>query len=980
MYSVRRRTKRWPLCLFFNFLDVVAINSAVIYKAVKQDGGMARKDFIKQLALQLMRDALNMRNQAKNLSRDLQVLIQKHAGTSSLEGSAFGMEVWCHQESRFLGKKVVYKPMWEGSHTDRRKIISEDLSTEEITKSEIILMRLIQRESFSGHEDKKLQGFKLIVDSSGILRIKTKICRREDFANFRMPILLPSDHFLVSLLIRWNHETHGHAGLQTLLGILRENYWILRSRKTVKKIINQCIRCKRFTATPATVESTSLPEDRVRDAAVFEIVGVDLTGHLILKNKKKAWIVIFTWSSGSAEQEPGRPSIPSPTGGRISSENGNQKIILKENSKNRVHANPPAGVKDVNLAAARDVTLNLPAGTSSNGAARVLGNWADCIEDLSPGAEDDFNVVKTKNHQIRLQPLHHPPTAETPGAVADCIHRRDRYPRAQEIPTTRTHITEARAKQASSSEEHCAYLEHGPELQPFHYLRALDRLLGGTAGIIQISKVNGHQLLGLANRGLAERLINNGLEVEGTLLRAFPFRKRAERIKVSNLPFFVEDSAIINALRPFGRITSIAPKMMKAGPDTYTDGRREAFIVLHEGMTTERLPTRLDITIKGEAWPAYLSTGIKCSSCHGQGHRRANCPLLAGLANNTRTAPPTTPAGVPPPTTPAPPQRSAAQPPAPAPSGPAMEVCSAPPVARAVLHPSTPRPSPPAAPALSMEETPSAPPPVTPAPSLPTPGSREPAAPTPDVEMSIVEETFASSTSSAKNATRVDLDAFIEGHPSVSFAKTDALGLGREEVLDLLSSRTRAQRKGPLLSPPQCDALVGLIGQILDLRPGAASNLYKVLGQVKAELRTTPAVPPTPTLPAPRPARPTAPAPQVKESTPAMATPPPPPSVCMEDDSEPDYWTDMVDSVDELMRSPGSEPILQTFGACEFVDAARYPEVRECVLAELTPRRGRILAQFLDKLIERTLDSVPLIRRGLSEFRAALPFYDPDPP
>ncbi|UYV75521.1 hypothetical protein LAZ67_13000473 [Cordylochernes scorpioides] len=63
-----------------------------------------------------------------------------------------------------------------------------------------------------------------------------------------MPILLPSDHFLVSLLIRWNHETHGHAGLQTLLGILRENYWILRSRKTVKKIIDQCIHCKRFTA------------------------------------------------------------------------------------------------------------------------------------------------------------------------------------------------------------------------------------------------------------------------------------------------------------------------------------------------------------------------------------------------------------------------------------------------------------------------------------------------------------------------------------------------------------------------------------------------------------------------------------------------------------------------------------------------------------------------------------------------------------
>ncbi|UYV64723.1 hypothetical protein LAZ67_3001764 [Cordylochernes scorpioides] len=90
MYSVGRRTKRWPLCLFFKFLDVVAINSAVIYKAVKQDGGMARKYFIKQLALQLIGDALNMRNQAKYLSRDLQVLVQKHAGTSSLEAVGKG--------------------------------------------------------------------------------------------------------------------------------------------------------------------------------------------------------------------------------------------------------------------------------------------------------------------------------------------------------------------------------------------------------------------------------------------------------------------------------------------------------------------------------------------------------------------------------------------------------------------------------------------------------------------------------------------------------------------------------------------------------------------------------------------------------------------------------------------------------------------------------------------------------------------------
>ncbi|UYV81891.1 K02A2.6-like [Cordylochernes scorpioides] len=571
-------------------------------------------------------------------------------------------------------------------------------------------------------------------------------------------------------------------------------------------------------------------------------------------------------TSGAAGKEPGRPSIPSPTGGPKLQRDEIQKTISRENSENRENANPPAGVKDVNLAAARDVTLSLPASTSFNGAARVLGNWADCIEDLGPEADDAFTVVKGKK---RRRESTNSPTAAAPSSNIGGARTSRRpqssagsVPRAQEIRTTRAHISEARARQASSSEEHCVYLEHGPELQPFHYLRALDRMLGGTAGVIQVSKVNGHQLLGLANRGLAERLINEGLEVEGTLLRAFPFRKRAERIAVGNLPFFVEDSAIIKALGPYGRITSIAPKMMKAGPYTYTDGRREAFIVLHEGVTTERLPTRLNITIKGEAWPAYLSSGIK-------------------------SAPPASPAALPPTTTPAPPQRPTPQHSAPAPP---LEISGASP--RAAIHPAgAPQPSPTAPSASPTEETPPAPPPVIPDPSSQAPrdpASQEilgPANIAQDIEMTAVEESIPPSASSNKKCTRIDLAAFIKRNPSVSFAGTDALGLGREEVLDLLSSRTKAHKRGRHLTPPQSNALAGLVNQILNLRPGGDSNstIYKVLRQVLSELRTgTAAVPPATTLPAPRPAEPAPPAPQKRESTPAMATPPPPPSAQME--------------------------------------------------------------------------------------------------
>ncbi|UYV64768.1 hypothetical protein LAZ67_3001916, partial [Cordylochernes scorpioides] len=572
-------------------------------------------------------------------------------------------------------------------------------------------------------------------------------------------------------------------------------------------------------------------------------------------------------SPSKAVQKPVRHSVQDQTCAELSAKEDLQRKISNNLCAKQNYANPPTGVKDANLAAARgDVTTGSAAATSSNGAARVMGNWADYTEDQGPGEDDDFTVVKNKKRRRESpgSPAAAAPSSGTRGAGAT---RRPRSstgwaPRAEEVRTTRAHIAEARARQASSTEDHCVFVERSP----------------------------------------------------------------------------------------FGRVTSIAPKLMKAGPYIYNDGRREAFIILREGMTIERLPTRLDITIKGEAWPAYLSSRIRCSRCRGQGHRRANCPLLARRTTAPGPATPTSPTSVPPETVPRLPQQPSAQPPPPASPSPTMEVSDVPPTSRAALHPPAAlRQSPPAPSALPAEDAPPAPPPVTPAPSLRTPGSREPAAPTPDVEMSIV-ETSASFTSTAKNATRIDLDAFIERHPSVSFAETDALGLGREEVLDLLSSRTKTQRSVPLLPPSQCDALAGLIRQILDLRPGAASNLYKVLGQVKAELRTTPAVPPTPPLPAPRPAETAPPAPQGEESAPAEVAYPPPLPVKMTDEARKKWFLDLFK---ELNYKTVLATLLGWTTPEQIIHAALHSGEKRNDFLNAHPNQRSILVNFLGSVIER---------------------------
>ncbi|UYV64611.1 hypothetical protein LAZ67_3001306, partial [Cordylochernes scorpioides] len=504
-----------------------------------------------------------------------------------------------------------------------------------------------------------------------------------------------------------------------------------------------------------------------------------------------------------------------------------------------------------------------------------------------PVSGDDFTVVQNKRKR-RNTGAPGVTAAQSNGAGSATGRRRSSptwVRQVQEIRTTRAHIVEARARQASCNEEQCLYLEYCPDYQTYQYLKAIERVVGGSKNVVQFAKVNGHYLLGLTSRSLAERLIREGLEVEGTLIRTFPFRKSSIKITIGNLPFFVEDAAVINALSRFGRITSIAPKLLRAGEFDFTDGRREAFILLHDGVTVDKLPTRFEIKIKGEAWPAYLTYGIKCSRCHGQGHRRANCPLLHGQSTTSRRAPPLSPTKLQPLTAPGLPKRFSAAP-APAPPSPAVEDSGASPAARAVTPYTAPRPSPPAAPTLPMEEASPAPPPVTPAPSLRAPVSHVPAAPTPDVEMSIIEEISTSSTSSTKTSTREGLVTFIERNPGISFAQTDALGLGREEVLDILSSKTKARKRGPLLSPSQGGALAGLIRQLLGQRPGGDSNIYKVLRQVLSELRTAPtAVPSTPPLPAPRPSGPTPPTSHSEELMPAEMTPPPPAPTEMEEDN-----------------------------------------------------------------------------------------------
>ncbi|UYV84389.1 hypothetical protein LAZ67_X001992 [Cordylochernes scorpioides] len=115
------------------------------------------------------------------------------------------------------------------------------------------------------------------------------------------------------------------------------------------------------------------------------------------------------------------------------------------------------------------------------------------------------------------------------------------------------------------------------------------------------------------------------LRHRGATLWAFPLRKRADRIVLGNVLFFVEDADLVAALRPYGQVTSTIQKMKQLWNFCWADARREVFITLRDGVKLSQIPARLDVKYEGVITHVYVTYSIKYSLCHKQGHKCANC-------------------------------------------------------------------------------------------------------------------------------------------------------------------------------------------------------------------------------------------------------------------------------------------------------------------------------------------------------------------
>ncbi|GFQ97106.1 integrase catalytic domain-containing protein [Trichonephila clavata] len=78
------------------------------------------------------------------------------------------------------------------------------------------------------------------------------------------------------------------------LGV-REKYWILKARQTIKSLLKKCIICKRFNSNPGNQVIAPLSDVHVTESPPFSVVEIDFAGRFFVKDSDaKQYILLIT--------------------------------------------------------------------------------------------------------------------------------------------------------------------------------------------------------------------------------------------------------------------------------------------------------------------------------------------------------------------------------------------------------------------------------------------------------------------------------------------------------------------------------------------------------------------------------------------------------------------------------------------------------------------------------------------------------------
>ena len=137
--------------------------------------------------------------------------------------------------------------------------------------------------------------------SDGLIRVKSKMAKKFKNEN-EFPVLLSKVSYLADIIISDIHIRMDHSGVYSVLNELRSQFWILHYFTKVKKVLKNCIDCRRYNSNVIQLNQNSYRDFRIDPPQEpFKYLFLDYLGHYWVYNngrKQKVWLLLFSclWS------------------------------------------------------------------------------------------------------------------------------------------------------------------------------------------------------------------------------------------------------------------------------------------------------------------------------------------------------------------------------------------------------------------------------------------------------------------------------------------------------------------------------------------------------------------------------------------------------------------------------------------------------------------------------------------------------------
>ncbi|XP_035233025.1 uncharacterized protein LOC118204843 [Stegodyphus dumicola] len=122
------------------------------------------------------------------------------------------------------------------------------------------------------------------LDHDGILRVGGRL-KNNDLSEMRKhPMILPTKHNFTVIVINHLHVLYFHAGAETTLSLIRSKFWIVSARNVIRKIVFNCMICKKVNCRSVQQQMADLPAARLIISKVFAKTGLDFCGPFVVKH------------------------------------------------------------------------------------------------------------------------------------------------------------------------------------------------------------------------------------------------------------------------------------------------------------------------------------------------------------------------------------------------------------------------------------------------------------------------------------------------------------------------------------------------------------------------------------------------------------------------------------------------------------------------------------------------------------------------